>query len=244
MPPNISLRESIRWLPDEAYEDTNTVVLTSGEQRFVDVRLRKTDEGTRGQDPEIDWAFAGTATSTQASPDTDNTHTTWYHWIDSRHHGKAAEGILDHGDMSPLPGDRTLEKGRMINPATGKETDYEEIWKDEEPIAVPSNDEPARRCCIVLTLEDTAAHVQGSRPRGMLIRVGHIVQGMVKTGETTHIERWQWEKSALQGSWVRTCKVGIYPLPVLLLTSESALKGSAQEDGMGHPWKVVESEYF
>ncbi len=36
---DISIREYIRWIPDEASEPTTTVVLTSPEHRFVDVRL-------------------------------------------------------------------------------------------------------------------------------------------------------------------------------------------------------------
>lgn len=45
MSPNISVRESIRWLPNEASEPTTTLVLTSAENRFVDIRiLRPTGE--------------------------------------------------------------------------------------------------------------------------------------------------------------------------------------------------------
>lgn len=36
---NISIRESIRWLPDEASEPTSTIVLTSPSHRFVDLRI-------------------------------------------------------------------------------------------------------------------------------------------------------------------------------------------------------------
>lgn len=39
MSPSISIREGIRWLPDPVTEPTRTVVLTSPENRFVDIRI-------------------------------------------------------------------------------------------------------------------------------------------------------------------------------------------------------------
>lgn len=49
MPPermagSISIRKSIRWLPDAAREPTSTLVLTSPEKRYVDVRILKDGE--------------------------------------------------------------------------------------------------------------------------------------------------------------------------------------------------------
>jgi len=41
MTPNISIREYIRELPENATEPTITIVLTSAESRFVDVRIYK-----------------------------------------------------------------------------------------------------------------------------------------------------------------------------------------------------------
>lgn len=51
MPPSISIRDSIRWLPSAATEPTRTVVLTSPENRFVDIRVfRPTSKYTDNQD--------------------------------------------------------------------------------------------------------------------------------------------------------------------------------------------------
>ena len=38
---SVSIRRSIRWLPDEASEPTATLVLTSPQRRFVDLRIVK-----------------------------------------------------------------------------------------------------------------------------------------------------------------------------------------------------------
>jgi hypothetical protein len=50
---SITIRQSIRWLPNEATEPTHTIVLTGPKSGvFLDVRfLKGTDE--------LDWAFAG-----------------------------------------------------------------------------------------------------------------------------------------------------------------------------------------
>lgn len=40
---SISFRKFIRWLPDEASEPTSTLVLTSPEKRFVDIRVTLAD---------------------------------------------------------------------------------------------------------------------------------------------------------------------------------------------------------
>lgn len=49
----VSIRQSIRWLPDEPDEPTNTIVLTGGKTGvFLDTRFY-TDGGL------LDWAVAG-----------------------------------------------------------------------------------------------------------------------------------------------------------------------------------------
>jgi hypothetical protein len=40
---SISFRKFIRWLPEEASEPTSTLVLTSPEKRFVDLRVLLSD---------------------------------------------------------------------------------------------------------------------------------------------------------------------------------------------------------
>lgn len=39
--------------------------------------------------------------------------------------------MADYGSNTELPDGTTLEKGEMLNPATGKITPYEEVWRDE-----------------------------------------------------------------------------------------------------------------
>lgn len=55
---SLSFRKFIRWLPDEASEPTSTLVLTSPEKRFVDIRVLLPDgkdslAGDEGKDKQI-----------------------------------------------------------------------------------------------------------------------------------------------------------------------------------------------
>src|SRR5690554_890390 len=89
----------------------------------------------------LDWAIAGTSSSSvvpsREDPAKGTTHGWWNHWIDSR--TENADGLVDEGDMFDDPSDAslTLEKGRMLNPATGVETEYEEMWRSEPIQTVP-----------------------------------------------------------------------------------------------------------
>ncbi|PRP74731.1 hypothetical protein PROFUN_15499 [Planoprotostelium fungivorum] len=117
--PLISHRRSLRWLPDPP----------SGNEYFVDLRLLKTGG--------IDWALAGVK---EFLPDStegedccarrtqilDNPKACWHHHITSR----PSTGP-DVGSFSLLENGDSLEKGRMVNPQTGREQDYEEVWHEE-----------------------------------------------------------------------------------------------------------------
>ncbi|KAJ7145997.1 hypothetical protein C8R44DRAFT_756301 [Mycena epipterygia] len=115
---SISFRQSIRWLPDEASEPTQTIVLTALESgAFLDVRFDK-------ENGKLDWAFAGYRSS--VGPNS----TKFTHHIDSRTLNPL--DVVDLGTNTPLPDGTTLEVGEMVNPVTGMVTGYEEVWRDEE----------------------------------------------------------------------------------------------------------------
>jgi hypothetical protein len=64
---DISIREYIRWLPDEASEPTSTIVLTTPQRRFVDVRILKptSDEDATGESAGslVVWIFPNMLTA-------------------------------------------------------------------------------------------------------------------------------------------------------------------------------------
>jgi hypothetical protein len=156
----------------------------------------------------LDWAIAGT--SSYSDPRTDDkgntfTHARWEHWIDSR--TREADGAADEGDNYAQTDGSTLEKGRMVNPATGLMTDYEELWRSPEIEAAPSGPgmegtigEPAVRCVVLRLRDDSRAE------RGMVVLLGQYCQGILREGDDLTIERWQWDSSA--GEWKKHFKIG------------------------------------
>jgi hypothetical protein len=195
---SISIRESIRWLPDAASEPTSTVVLTSPEHRFVDIRILK-EEDSSGSATRLDWAFAGISSS--EIRDGDVRHCTWRHVVDSRTRSAPEENVVDEGDIFPQDDGRTLETGRMVNPATGKLTDYEEVWADLEAEKVKVL---GLARCVVLELKEP-----GDEQRGMVVCLGGYCQGVVRHGDKFTADRWLWE----DGKWQRKYHVGDLCIP-------------------------------
>ncbi|KAI8157199.1 hypothetical protein K4K49_003524 [Colletotrichum sp. SAR 10_70] len=236
---SISFREHIRWVPDEAGEPTSTIVLTSPQRRFVDLRILKapTAEGQETHGIErLEWGIAGTSSSSLI-PDGKGgevRHSRWDHWIDSRTTEPETAG--DEGDMYPQEGDLTLEKGRMVNPATGQECDYEELWRDvdPEPASVKADD-AAKPECVVLKYED-----ETSKARGMIVWLGRFCQGISRVGEDVSAERWEWKE---EEGWKRTIRIGTegtMPCEVLLKTGAQLSVGAHVKHGE-MVWDVLES---
>ncbi|ETS81679.1 hypothetical protein PFICI_06681 [Pestalotiopsis fici W106-1] len=232
---SISIRESIRWLPEEATEATTTIVLTSPEKRFVDLRIFNPEKAeSKDEVPleRLDWAMAGTSSSV-AIPERgpDATRSQWVHWIDSR--TLDVENATDEGYMSPLDGNRVLEEGTMMNPETGLQTDYEEIWNDEEPKAVPS---------------DTGSHIvvldyqgnDGAAQRGRVVKLGKYCQGLLRDGDAITAERWEWRQDR---GWYMSKNVNkSTQIPCEhVLDNWNKAKGTTFEYS-GRTWTVIESE--
>lgn len=148
VPPSVSTRAFIQWLPDPKSEPTSTLVLTSSEKFFVDIRiLLNKDEEVSGKGKgkaknptlsnKIDWAFAGRSRST-TDDKTGITSTRWIHTVDSRFLANP-ESIVDQAEMQPEDPESglTLERSSMVNPATGRETEYVEGWLEPKIVHVP-----------------------------------------------------------------------------------------------------------
>lgn len=246
---SISIREHIRWGSEPASEPTSTLVLTSPRRYFVDIRILKealepaentktaalgSHDGRSLGRHQIDWAIGGTSASAQITREDGNggqgqvSHSTFRHWVDSR--TREPEKVVDEGDMSPglLPG-TTLETGRMVNPATGAETDYEELWRDEEP------EQPAG--CNVFRLNHDAR-----QERGLFVRLGQHAQGVLRVGDAFTAERWQWNTSSSQ--WERLFKAGDDKIQSLTALLEEVGKKHSEGDVIGTAggvWTVIET---
>ncbi|KAJ7584353.1 hypothetical protein C8J56DRAFT_150322 [Mycena floridula] len=150
MPGFISFRKSIRWLPEEATEPTQTVVLTGAKTgAFIDVRFFK-------ESRELDWAFSGYRLNEGSNG------TRFLHELDSRIVDAAS--VDDHGTNMVLPNRTTLEKGEMVNPATGVMTRYEEIWRDQHEESI----------LIIRDLEESSWYARAGRWQ---LAIGRSISG-------------------------------------------------------------------
>lgn len=129
--------------------------------------------------------------------------------------------------------DVTLEAGRMTNPDTGVETDYEERWRDEDPQAQLPNEHVKS---LVFQLHDDAKET-----RGLFVRLGKYAQGVLRVGDVFTAERWQQE-----GKWQRLFKAGDEKANSLDLMFDYVEKREYRVgdtfDGAGGTWTVMEAK--
>ncbi|KAI6781457.1 uncharacterized protein J7T54_001419 [Emericellopsis cladophorae] len=232
---SISLREYIRWLPDDATEPTSTIVVTSPGSHFVDIRaLRPASAPTDWPSPsaetvqltpdQLDWAIAGTSSYERAG---NHTRGRWAHWIDSR--TTDTDGVADEGDNHTQPDGTTLEKGVMLNPATGKETEYEELWRDVQ--VLPLSGDKIRS--VVVQMD------KGNDTRGSVVLAGQYCQGLLRKAGAISVERWQFG----QCGWEKVLGMGTGSLPCHQILSASDLSQGQTFDFGGDDWKVVEMSF-
>ncbi|MCJ1316907.1 hypothetical protein MMC15_002228 [Xylographa vitiligo] len=200
--PNASVRRHIRRLPGEATEPTSTLVLTSHDSWFVDVRILTAtrEDGTRealptdgGPISRLEWAFAGKSYTKPSKVDGGPAHTIWCHDIDSR----TSDPERDEGDMYEQEDGDVLECGQNVDAETGAVNKYEELWHD---IGVQLVGQEKDHLSAMLIANDKSHDT-----KGMIVRVGDWCQGILKVGEDTTVERWHWSH---KDHWQLVAKLG------------------------------------
>ena len=253
-------------IPGDPEEPTSTIVLTSKDSYFVDVRILKDkyqQESSQQLNTKecIDWAFAGRSQTTANGGSKVGTsrifHTVWEHWIDSR----SDDPGPDEGDMLTQEDGDVVERGMQKHPLTGEDTEYEELWHDLE---VKAFGKKQNRSSLVLKVYYPEVNV-----RGMAIKIGGWCQGLLKAGDNLTIERWEWKANApganeaseqegkqvtrTHNDWSRTFKYGDGFLPCERMCSSTegrlglnaVIKGYTGIDmGIEAEWKVVEEYYW
>ncbi|CAF9932579.1 hypothetical protein IMSHALPRED_008927 [Imshaugia aleurites] len=261
--PTISERKHYRLVPGEPEESTSTIVLTSKDSYFVDVRiLRKKLEEEKSQDINtascLEWAFAGKSHSTFSKDSSMQlSRTVWDHWIDSRTNNPDS----DEGDMWVQPNGNILEKGKNCDPVTGEETEYEELWHD---LQVEAFGKKNNRQSLVMRADEPARNI-----KGMAIKIGGWCEGILKVEDELTIERWEWkptdsasnvdsteagrEGKRTGNGWTRTFKIGRGTLPCREICSRThgkfglnaLLKSTNDIDWNSDiEWKVIEEYYW
>jgi hypothetical protein len=135
--------------------------------------------------------------------------------------------------MFPIDDKTTLEKGRMVNPETGLETDYEEVWEDETPIAIPGVTNGLS--CVVLKMED-------GQSKGLMVVLGKYCQAIARTEEGVSIERRIHRERIGWNLFGRLDEKGILPCDEVLsrLKLEDGFELGKVVESCGKTWEVVE----
>lgn len=242
-------------------EPTSTIVLTSKDSHFVDLRiLREKWDQEKGQETNseacLDWAFAGKSKTTPVD-DSDvakgiKSHTVWTHWIDS----KTDSPESDEGDMTVQDDGTVLEQGENTDSITGDKTKYEELWQD---LPVDAIGKKQNRSTLVVRAEDTERKV-----RGLVVKVGGWCQGLMRSGNSLTVERWERmsepeiettqaeRETRTRNNWARTFKLGTEDLPCKHIVEQTTGKfglnaplrfGDLRDDDRLE-WRVIEEYYY
>lgn len=126
--------------------------------------------------------------------------------------------------MYPQADGTTLEKGRMVNPATGRDTEYDELWTDR---LAPASDVVA-----VLRVDD-------GKVKGLMVWIGGWCQALVRDAEQgVALERWERHEDE---AWTRTVRMGTRGLPCEgVLMGEVELEREGVVGCEGDVWEVIE----
>lgn len=218
------------------------MVLTSPRSFYVDVRFLKRpisrpDGGVkqlhRSELTGLQWAFAGTSES--SLDDHGRRFSTWHHWIDSN----SDDPVVDRGEMITQENGNVLEKGTMVDPNTGQEDYYEELWEEVPTEKLTSGNN--ERVCTVLRTGD-----QEKLGMGMIIRLGDYCQGILKSQGRVTVQRWKWDliqKDRGYGDWRNILTIGTESenLPCQdLLDLETPPNEGEEIKGADITWTVVE----
>ncbi|KAF2644943.1 hypothetical protein P280DRAFT_390734 [Massarina eburnea CBS 473.64] len=198
-------------LPPQAFEPTSTLVLTSLNKTFVDVRVfrpfRPSDPTLPirgGPRKRLEWAFSGTSYShvmTDPFAARAGAHgpnggervwagpvkaARWTHWVDSRIDvmTPAIQIPPDTGVMFPINDVQTLEHGAAPSVNTRKMQSYEEMWTDLEIEA----------CWPKTTKVNIVMRIEAPELRGVAIRLGRYAQAIMMQGVYPTVERWEYTK--------------------------------------------------
>jgi hypothetical protein len=179
-------------------------------------------EATTSSISTIEWAFAGTSSTTPAMGEKPE-HTTWTHWVDSK--TPNAEEVKDEGDMIKLENGDEVERGQMVNPRTGKTEKYEESWVDIKPLGEKVG---------------WVVKAEGQGARGMVVRIGGFAQGILRRGSEVGIKRWR-HMGGEQG-WDPIVGISGCDVPAELFGERSTtmVEGESFMGGDGLKWVCVE----
>ena len=126
-----------------------------------------------------------------------------------------------------------LERGEMRNPASGEVEAYEECWVDLGIGRVIGEKGEGWRSWVLKTSEGAR---EGTR--GMIVRIGEWMQGVLRRGESVGVVRWMW--SAEEG-WRKVAAIGELDVPSAVRGVVEVSLGDRFVGREGLEWECVES---
>lgn len=186
---SLSTRVSLQWPPNAPEELSNTLVMSSESGHFVDIRifrqfypLGETDV-SRPFDEVFQWCMSGIENPLDGGTIEFKKELDSAAVSEALQAGKQPESLLgrpDIGHFSEIEGSQNRkETGSMVNPDSGKEEDYIEVWKSLDPVEHTFNMEvrekkPFIHKAIVLKVSDAVFE-------GKLMQLGNWKQGLLYT---------------------------------------------------------------
>jgi hypothetical protein len=133
--------------------------------------------------------------------------------------------VKDEGDMIVLGNGETVERGQMVNPATGEMTPYEESWADIRPLGEKVG---------------WVVKGQGEGARGMVVRIGGFAQGVLRKGSEVGMRRWRYLGG--EKGWDPIVGIGDCDIPKELFGERCGviIEGEKFMSGNGLEWVCVE----
>lgn len=247
----LSTRVIIQWLPDEAEELTSTMVFSTPGEIFTDVRVFKSHYPylkKPGEPEPLEEVFQFVTIGWEE--EIKNTNQMRFHTvvnlqeilkaIKTKKPLDECRAAPDIGAFWPVEGsDDRKETGAMENPATGKVTEYVEIWRSLNPEeATPTKEVregqwPSGERDVRVRVYDTITKGY----TGRIVRLGNWVQGVLfDASETQHplsvFRAFYDEKSE---KWTTLIDYGYGVFPSMFKDWDAT---QAEENGV--EWKRVE----
>ena len=145
--------------------------------------------------------------------------------------------MRDEGDTVPQPNGEVLEFGTMVNPESGREEGYVECWVDLEVGSIDLEGESQRGEMKSWVLRCESGYGEEG-VRGLVVRVGTWIQGVVRSGEEVGVARWRWRDET---GWERVVEIGVLDLPPDVFGEGEMKEGEKIEERDGLVWECVES---
>jgi len=203
----LSTRVSIQWPPEPAGEDTKTIVITTPDNHFVDLRAYIDHYPYRNQGSEefenvFQWCSCGVERPIANSSKIEFCQeiNSIAIWKSIRANESLAPPEPDIGDFSSIPNSEDRkEVGTMTNSASGKRQPYVEIWRSLDPNE-NSLEHEVRQSSHTTVNKVFTLVVSSAGYTGKLVRVGNWAQGIIydKSNKERPLHVIQ---SHLKGSW-------------------------------------------